>query len=400
MPNKKNNTPHFTTRATTLGRPPTTTRTPVNHPVHRASTILFPSLAEFDRAYGNRYDDDNYIYGRLGTPLSNALREAWADLENGHGAVLTSCGASASAVALWAFLERGAHLLVPDSVYGPVRAFCDDELRRFGVETAYYDPTVGAGIASLLREETRVIYLESPGSLTLEVQDVPAIAAVARERGIVTMADNTWATPYFFRPLEHGVNVSIQAATKYVGGHSDSMLGIITTDREHYDAVRRVAVNLGQFAAADEIALTLRGLRTLALRLDRHYQTGLRLAEHLRGRPGVRRVIHPALPDDAGHALWRRDFSGAPGLFTILLEARSRQALGAMVDGLRYFGLGASWGGFESLVMPANPRSTSIRTATAWDEEGNLLRIHAGLEEPQDLMDDLDAGLARYNRTP
>ena len=398
MPNKKNKNEHFTTRATHRGRPPVTERTPVNHPVQRASTVLFPCLAEFDRAYGNRYDDDNYIYGRLGTPASGALREAWAELENGYGAVLTSCGVSAITTALWSFLEEGAHVLIPDPVYGPVRSFCDAELCRFGIATTYYDPTIGAGIGALLRPETRVVYLESPGSLTLEVQDVPAITAVARERGIVTMADNTWATPYFFRPLEHGVNVSIQAATKYVGGHSDSMLGIITTDREHYDVVRRVAVNLGQFAAADEIALSLRGLRTLALRLDRHYRTGLALAEHLHGRPGVRRVIHPALPDDAGHALWRRDFNGASGLFTILLEARSRQALGAMVDGLRYFGLGASWGGYESLVMPANPHS--IRTATAWDEEGHLLRVHAGLEEPQDLMDDLDKGLARYNATP
>ena len=399
MAGKIDNNTSFASRAAHLGRPPVTERTTVNHPVHRASTILFPSVAEFDRAYGGmRYEDDNYIYGRLGTPSGNALREAWADLENGHGAVLTSCGVSAITTALWGFLEHGAHLLMTDSVYGPVRTFCDVELRRFGVEVTYYDPTIGAGIASLLRPATRVIYLESPGSLTLEVQDVPAITAVARARGIVTMADNTWATPYFFRPLEHGVNVSIQAATKYVGGHSDSMLGIITTDRAHYDAVRRAAVNLGQFAAADEIALNLRGLRTLALRLDRHYQTGLRLAGHLHGQPGVRRVIHPALPHDSGHAVWRRDFDGAPGLFAIILEPRSREALGALVDGLRYFGLGVSWGGYESLVMPANPRS--IRTATAWDEAGQLLRIHAGLEEPQDLMDDLDAGLERYNRMP
>ena len=396
MPTKNKND-SFASRLVHLGRPEVDRRVSVNYPVHRASTILFPTLAEFDRAYGVRYDDSNYIYGRLGTLSGEGLREVWGALEGAHGVVLTSCGASAIATALWGHLSRGAHLLMADSVYGPVRTFCDDELQRFGVETTFYDPLIGDGIADLIRDETRVIYMESPGSLTLEVQDVAAIVAVARAHKIVTMMDNTWATPYFFRPLAHGVCVSIQAATKYVCGHSDGLLGIIATDHAHYDAVRKCAVNTGQFAAADEIALALRGLRTLAVRLDRHYQTGLRLAEFLRDQPGVRRVIHPALPHDPGHEIWRRDFSGACGLFSIILEPRSRAALSAMVDGLRYFGLGASWGGYESLVMPGNPRA--IRTATAWDEDGHLLRVHAGLEDAQDLMDDLAAGLARFNAT-
>jgi len=384
---------HTFTDAAHLGSPGAEPWTMVNHPVYRGSTVLFPNLESFYRAYGQRYEENEYIYGRLGTPASRALQDAFCAMENGRGSVLTSCGLGAITTALAAFVESGRHILVSDAVYGPLRTFCDEELARLGVATTYYDPCIGGRIEGLLRPETKIIYLESPGSLTLEVQDIPAITKVARRRGVLTMADNTWATPVFFKPLNHGVDISIQAATKYIVGHSDSMLGIITANERCHAAIRRTAVNLGQYAAPDDVYLALRGLRTLPLRLARHQHNGLRLAEWLAARPEVRRVIHPGTARHPGHAIWKRDFSGASGLFSIIIEPCTAQALAAMIDGLRYFGLGASWGGYESLIMPVNPRTT--RTAAEWREEGQLLRLHAGLENVDDLIGDLEAGFAR-----
>lgn len=381
------------TRAVTAGRDPAAQHGIVNPPVWHASTVLFPSLAALEEA--SRSPHRGVFYGRRGTPTSFALEDAIAEIEGGAHCRLCPSGLAAIATALLAFLDSGEHLLMVDSVYGPTRAFCEGILRRFGVETTYYDPLIGARIAELIRPETRVVFVESPGSLTFEVQDVPAIAAAAHERGVRVLMDNTWASPLYFKPFAHGVDVSIQAATKYLVGHSDAMLGSITATEESWPALLRAHGQLGQCAGPDDIYLAQRGLRTLAVRLERHWQNGLILAEWLRGRPEVARVLHPALPEDRGHALWKRDFLGASGLFAAVLHPCSKAALAAMVDGLELFGMGYSWGGYESLVLPSDPRP--LRSATKWSAAGPLLRFHAGLEDIDDLIADLEAGFARLN---
>jgi len=381
------------TEAAHLGRPaPGRSRT-VNEPVYRASTVLFSSVAELEDSYRRRFEHGHLHYGRYGTPTTFALEEALAGLEGGHGAALFPSGIAAIAAAFLAFVRAGDHVLVADSVYYPTRAFCDEVLQGLGVETTYYDPRIGAGIRELMRPETRLVFMESPGSLTFEVQDVPAIAAAAREAGAVTAIDNTWATPLGFKAFAHGVNVSIHAATKYIVGHADAMLGAVVADEAHYDAVRRRAMLLGQCSGADEAYLGLRGVRTLPARLARHEASGLAVARWLAERSEVARVIHPALPGDPGHALWQRDFTGACGLFGFVLYAVPARAVAAMLDGLELIGLGFSWGGFESLLIPAHPER--FRTAAPWHAEGPLLRMHVGLEEPADLIDDLERGFAR-----
>jgi cystathionine beta-lyase len=282
-----------------------------------------------------------------------------------------------------------------DTAYAPTRQLCDRVLGRFGIETTYYDPLVGAGIAELMRPDTKVVFAESPGSLTFEVQDIPAIAAAAHGAGAVVMMDNTWATPLYFKPLAHGIDISIQAATKYVGGHSDLLMGTAAATEEHYPRLRRGMQDLGCYVSPDDCYLALRGLRTLSVRLERHQANALKLVTWLRSRPEVERVLYPALPDAPGHALWRRDFQGASGLFGVLLKPCPDKAWHAMVEGLELFGLGASWGGYESLIMPNHPER--YRTATAWDASFPCIRIHAGLEDPDDLIADLEAGFARLN---
>jgi cystathionine beta-lyase len=382
------------TKAVHAGRHPERFEGAVNPPVFHASTILAESLAAWERKRLDRAADaPGTYYGRLGTPTTQALEEALTALEGGHRTVLTPSGLAACGVALLAFAEQGAHVLISDSVYGPTRHFATRFLDRFGVETTFYDPLVGAGIGALVRESTRIVFLESPGSLTFEVQDVPAICEVARARGITVMMDNTWATPLYFKPLAHGVDVSILAATKYVVGHSDAMLGAITVTREAWPRLRSTHYELGQCAGPDDVYLGQRGLRTLPVRLKRHWETGVRLAEWVARQPGVERVLHPALPGDLGHALWKRDFTGASGLFGVQLKPVREQAFAAFVDGLELFGLGASWGGYESLIMPTRPEE--LRTATKWPYPGPCFRIHAGLEDPDDLLADLSAGFAR-----
>lgn len=363
----------------------------VNPPVQRASTVLFPTLAELEGL--KDLPPHSLTYGRYGTPISFALAEALTGLEGGHDTWLFPSGLSAITAALLAFLEAGDHLLMVDSVYGPTRRFCDQQLARWGVTTTYYDPLVGAEIAGLLRPQTRVVFLESPGSLTFEVQDAPAIAAAARQAGAITLMDNTWATPLFFQPLAAGVDVSLSAATKYIGGHSDLMMGAATARQQAWPRLRQGAINLGLCAGPDDCYLALRGLRTLGVRLARHQQTGLELARWLAGRPEVARVLHPALAGCPGHELWRRDFGGSSGLFAAVLRPCARDSLAAMLEGLEHFGMGYSWGGFESLILPADPAAQ--RTATAWRAAGPLLRIHAGLEDPADLIADLEQGLGR-----
>ena len=367
----------------------------VNPPVCHASTILFPSLAALEAADAKPFERLNY--GRVGTPTSHAFERAVAELEGGYRAVTAASGLAAIVTALTAFTKAGDHILIADTVYGPTRRFAEETLRRYGVTVEYYDPVIGAGIKALLRRETSLVYLESPGSLTFEVQDVPAIAAAAKAVGATVLMDNTWATPLYFRPFEYGVDVSIHAATKYIVGHSDAMLGVMVCAEASWETVKRTAVRIGAAAGPDDLYLGLRGLRTLGVRLRRHGEAGLALADWLSRQPEVTRVLHPARPGDPGHDLWRRDFSGTSGLFAVTLEPCAKAAIAAMVDHFELFGLGYSWGGFESLALPVHPRR--VRTATSWDHAGTLLRFHAGLEDIDDLIRDLEAGFARLRRT-
>jgi cystathionine beta-lyase len=322
-----------------------------------------------------------------------ALEEAMARVEGGAASALTGSGYQAVSTAIFAFVESGDHILVADSVYQPTRKFCDNMLTKLGVETTYYDPLVGAGIDRLVRPSTRLIFTESPGSQTFEVQDIPAIAKVCAERKLWLLLDNTWASPLYFRPFEHGVDVSIQAATKYVVGHADAMLGAITSSERAAPHIARAKDVLGVCPGSEETYLGLRGLRTLATRLAQHQRAGIEMAKWLEARPEVARVLHPALPSHPQHEIWKRDFLGASGLFAIILKPVGKPALAAMLDGLKLFGMGFSWGGYESLVIPFDP--TSYRTATRWQAEGPALRFHIGLEDVEDLKADLEAGFAR-----
>ena len=381
------------TLLTRLGRDPARQNRAVNPPVYHASTLAFETVAEFEAAAAGKFDKGTLYYGRYGMPTTFALESAVAELEGGYGAIAMSTGLAAITCALLTFLRAGDHVLVTDSAYEPARHVTDELLGRFGVEASYFDPLIGAGIAELIRPNTRLVYLESPGSVTFEVQDVPAIAAAAHRAGLVVLFDNTWASPLYFKPFAHGVDVSIQAATKYIVGHADAMLGMIVCREEHYEALRRTAFHLGHSAAPDDVYLALRGLRTLSLRMARHHKNALEVATWLQNRPEVARVLYPALPGDPGHALWRRDFTGASGLFGVTLGPCPKEAVTAMLDGLELFSLGVSWGGFESLVRPTDV--TGIRTAANWEPPGPLLRVHIGLEDPKDLIADLEAGFGR-----
>jgi len=377
------------------GRDPERNHGIVNPPVYHCSTVLFSSVEQLletrrDRASGAF---EGFTYGREGTPTTRALEDAVTTLEGGYRAVTTSCGLGAISASLMAFLKAGDHLLIVDSVYGPARHFCEDVLRKFGVDVEFFDPLVGEGIVSLFRETTRIVYMESPCSLTFEVMDVPAIARACRERGIVTIMDNTWASPLCFRPLSHGVNISIHAATKYISGHSDLMLGLAVCDEEHFIPVKKTASTAGYCGGPDDIYMALRGLRTLRLRMNRHQESATVVARWLQGRPEIEQVMYPALPGDAGHALWKRDFTGASGLFGAALKPCSETQFAAMLDHMQLFKLGYSWGGFESLVVPTYP--ATLRSAKAYAGTGPAIRLHVGLEDPDDLIRDLERGFER-----
>lgn len=377
-----------------LGRDPEDQKGVVNSPVYHASTILYPTMEAFrNRAAGER-KYRGIRYGAYGTPTTFALADAVAELDGAAGGVVTSSGLAAVTMALTAFLGSGDHLLMTDSVYGPTRDFCDSVLTRMGVVTTYYDPLTGGDISRLIRPETRVIFTESPGSLTFEVQDIPAIAAAARERDVLVLMDNTWATPLFFSAFSHGVDVAIQAGTKYISGGSDLVIGIITAAREdHFRQLKDTTLAFGEIAAPDDCYLALRGLRSMGARLRHQGESARIVADQLAGRPEVDRVLFPAMESDPGHAIWKRDFTGASSLFGVVLHPVSRAALAAMVDNYQFFKIGASWGGFESLVIPADPGDS--RTAVPWDDPGCLLRFHVGLEDPADLIADLVAGFDR-----
>jgi cystathionine beta-lyase len=364
----------------------------VNPPVYHASTILYPTLAALEDWRKDLYG--RVAYGRLGTPTTFALEEAVAAVEGADKAIALPSGLAAIAGALLSFLKAGDHLLMVDTVYGPARTLCDTTLAGLGIATTYYDPLIGAGIAALIRPETRVIYMESPGSLTFEVQDVPAIvAAAAAKPGCVTMMDNSWATPLLCKPMALGVDISIHAATKYIVGHADAMLGLVLCRSHHYVRLKSTIHGLGYCAAPDDCYLALRGFRTLGVRLARHGETSLALARWLETRPEVARVLHPGLGTDPGHGLWRRDFTGCCGLFGFMLKPCPPAGLAAMLDGMKLFGMGYSWGGYESLLIPVKP--ATLRSAVPWHGEGPLMRLHAGLEDPGDLLADLEAGFAR-----
>ena len=360
----------------------------VNVPVERASTILFDSVEELG---SSRPGVGIYRYGLQGTATHWALAEALTKLEPGAaGTALYSSGLAAITTPILALLSPGDELLVPDNVYGPTRKFCDTILKRLSIGVRYYDPLIGTGIASLIEGATRAILLESPGSLTMEVQDVPGICAVARERGLVTLLDNTWATPLLFPAISSGVDVTILAATKYVGGHADVMLGCVTATKEHYERIQTVTWDLGHAVSPDDAWLASRGLRTMAVRLKRHEESALKIAQWLKSRPEVGLVLHPALPECPGHELWKRDFQGSSGLFTFELRQGDRTSF---VDGLELFGIGYSWGGYESLVLPVDPHRTVTNPPA-----GNLVRLHIGLEDPEDLIADLSAAFDQAGR--
>jgi len=367
----------------------------VNPPVYHASTILHRTMADHEESQKRRLEKGNMSYGRYGTPTTFALEDAVAAVEAGDRVIAYCSGAAACYGAILGFVKSGDHVLMVDTVYGPVRAFCNGFLKRFGVETTFYDPMIGRDIAGLVQPNTKLTYLESPGSITFEVQDVPAIVAVAKARGVATIMDNTWSSPLFFQPLKFGVDVSVIAGTKYIVGHSDVMMGFAVTTNRHFPAIRQAATELGYHAAPDDCYLALRGLRTAGVRMRHQEQQALALARWLQQRPEVERVLHPAMVGHPGHDFWKRDFSGSSGLFGAILKREiPASALPAMLDHMELFGMGASWGGYESLILPTHPER--MRSAVKWDT-GPTLRLHAGLEDIGDLIADLGAGFARLN---
>ncbi len=380
--------PHSETRVVTAGRDPRSNHGFVNPPVYHASTVLYPSAEDF-LAHRARYQ-----YGRRGTPTTEALENALAELEGPQcaGVALLPSGLAAISTALLSVVRTGDHLVVTDSAYGPTRNFCEQMLTRLGVGTTYYDPLIGARIAEHFQPNTRAVFLESPGSLSFEMQDVPAIAKAAHEKGAQVLMDNTWATPLYFRPLEHGVDLAIQAGTKYIGGHSDLMLGSVAANAATVAALKNTVRLCGQCEGPDDVYLGLRGLRTLAVRLERHYKSGLAVARWLEQRPEVLRLLHPALPSHPGHAIWKRDFSGACGLFSMVLKPVPQKAVYAFLDTLELFGIGASWGGYESLAIPFD--CAPLRTAIRWAPGGPTVRFHIGLEAVEDLIGDLEHAFA------
>jgi cystathionine beta-lyase len=356
----------------------------VNPPLVRASTVLFENVDAMLGRGGARYS-----YGLTNTPTIEALTEVLTALDGAAGTVLVPSGLAACTTAILAAARPGRRLLVPDNVYTPTRRFCDESLRAFGVETVYYDPLIGSGIAGLL-ENACALFMEAPGSHSFEMPDVPALTFAAKAAGVITMLDNTWATPLIFRPLDHGVDVAIYAGTKYQAGHSDLLIGSISANAATWPALRTLHKNLGIQAGTEEIWLTLRGLRTMGVRLERHEKSALEITHWLKQRPEVARVLHPALPDDPGHAIWKRDFGRSTGLFGFVLRGSDKDAA-AFLNALKLFGLGYSWGGFESLAVPGDLKHS--RTIRPWTE-GPTIRLHIGLEDPADLIADLERGFA------
>ncbi|MHA1559788.1 MAG: cystathionine beta-lyase [Alphaproteobacteria bacterium] len=376
------------TRLVAAGRRKDITGPFVNPPAVHASTVLFDSVTEM---YSG---ETKYAYGRRGTPTLAALEEAIAELEGADGTVLCPSGLNAISTALLALSSAGDHILLPDSIYEPGRFFADTVLSRLGISVTYYDPTVAGGVGELMNADTRIVYVESPGSITMEMQDIPSIAAAARARGVTVVADNTWATPIHCRPLDLGADVALLSATKYIGGHSDLMMGTASANGETFRALKRFHGAAGLCVAPDDAYLALRGMRTIDVRLSRHQESALMVARWLHDRPEVARVLHPGLDDDPGHALWQRDMTGSSGLFSLVLRGGTEKDASAVLDALELFGLGYSWGGFESLAIIGSHGLT--RTASPVDRKGPIIRLHIGLEDPDDLIADLEQALQHF----
>jgi cysteine-S-conjugate beta-lyase len=362
----------------------------VNPPVVRGSTVIYPTAADLHAHTGE------FRYARYGTPTTKALQQASMAIEGPHcaGVALVPSGLSAITSTLLSVLKAGDHLLVSDSIYRPSRTLCDGLIVRYGVETSYFDPLIGAGIAELFKPNTAALMVEAPGSQTFEMPDIPAMSAVAHARGALVIDDNTWASPLYRRALEQGVDISMQAATKYIGGHSDIMFGTISANAQTWPRILETTRELGVCAGPDDVFLAMRGLRTLSVRLAQHQRSALDIARWLATRPEVTKVLYPALESDPGHAIWKRDFTGASGLFSIILRPAPKLAVDALLDALKLFGMGYSWGGFESLILPFD--CDGYRTATQWAPGGPALRLHIGLEHVEDLKADLDLGFAAF----
>jgi cysteine-S-conjugate beta-lyase len=361
----------------------------INTPIYRGSTVLYRTYADLIAR------NARFTYGTIGTPTTEALESAWTEIAGAAGTVLAPSGLAAIGLALLTALKSGDHVLVTDSVYRPTRNFCDSVLMRMGVETTYYDPLIGAAIEALTKPNTRAIFLETPGSQSFEIQDVPAIVGVAKAKNLATILDNTWATPLFFPPHAFGIDMAIEAGTKYLSGHSDLLIGLVSANERWFKKLRATFDAFAMCPGPEDVFLALRGLRTLELRLKEAERQGRALAEWLAGRPEVAKVLHPALPACPGHAIWKRDFRGASGLFSVFLKPCSQEALAAFLDGLELFGMGYSWGGYESLVVPFD--CSPYRTATVFNPPGPALRFSIGLEDLDDLKADLEAGFARLS---
>lgn len=377
-----------TTKLATLGRNPKDDFGCVNPPVHRTSTLIFNSFADMQAYESGK--SNHYGYGRHGNETVRRLEETIAQLEGYERAFITSSGLSATVLAILSFVQAGDHALFPDSIYASTRKFVLRELPRMGVELTLYDPRIGANIATLMKPNTKLVYVESPGSLTFEMQDVPAIAKAAHEKGAVVVSDSTWATPLYQTPTALGIDVSVQSATKYIAGHSDLVMGTVSASGEHAKLVEKYFLNTGMCASADNVYLALRGLRSMAVRMEHQQQSALQVAQWLEGRPEVSRVLYPALPSSPDHALFKRDLRGAASLFAFEMKHATATTIGAFIDALHHFGLGYSWGGYESLIIAYQP--ALIRTASHWDSDSWLIRVHVGLEDTTDLIEDLEGG--------
>ncbi|MEG3221131.1 cystathionine beta-lyase [Vibrio gigantis] len=386
-----------TTKLITAGRDKKWTNGVVNPPVQRASTVVFNSVEEKRKATINRANK-TLFYGRRGTNTHFAFQDAMVEVEGGAGCALYPCGTAAISNAILSFVETGDHILMVDTCYEPTRDFCDTIMKKMGVETTYYEPTIGEGIQELIKPNTKVLFTESPGSVTMEVQDVPTLARIAHEHDIIVMLDNTWAAGVNFSPFDFGVDISIQAATKYIVGHSDVMLGTAVANEKCWDQLREQSYLMGQCVSPDDAYLGLRGIRTLDVRLRQHAESSLKVAKWLETRPEVDHVRHPALESCPGHEFFKRDFTGGNGLFSFVLKNSNTKATTALLDGMTHFSMGYSWGGFESLILANEPSSfDSLRTVANPNFKGTLIRVHIGLEDVDDLIADLEAGLERYN---
>jgi cystathionine beta-lyase len=381
------------TKLIASGRDKKWTQGGVNPVVQRASTMVFDSVKEMKHATANRAGD-TLFYGRRGTTTTFALAQAMTELEGGAGCALYPCGTAAITSALLSFLKHGDHLLMVDNAYEPTRGFCDNILKNMGISTTYYDPMIGEGISELIQDNTRVLFLESPGSNTMEIQDVPTLARIAHKTDITVMLDNTWASGLLFKPFDFGVDISVQAATKYIVGHSDAMLGTATANEKHWPQLQENSYLLGQCASPDDCYMALRGLRTLGVRMRQHETSALKVATWLKQQPMVTKVLHPSFDECPGSEFFKRDFTGSNGLFSFVVDTRDEQKITAMLDSMHHFKMGFSWGGFESLILPVNGLS-HLRTAKPWQEKGRVIRLHIGLEDVDDLLEDLAQGLAK-----